>query len=339
MGFCQCGVPGLYAMHEGLVATGRVIWFYLGKLLWPVDLIFIYPRWELNPMWWWQYCFPLAAIALLAILWLVRRAYRGPLAAILFFIGSLFPVLGFLNIFPFIYSFVADHFQYLPSVGIVVLVSAGVVRVLDRASKRARIAGQILCVTLLGTLMVLTRQQSRMYSDVRRLYETTLARNPGCIMCHINLGVFLSNSGQSEAAIQHYDAVVHLRPNSSAAAVAHNNIGIALIQVGQTWEAIHHYEEALRINPNYGYAHYNMGNALLKADLMPEATRHYEVAVKMSPNFPEAHNALGYVMFLKGNYFKAKEHYEAALRIRPGFAPALYNMSLLPAGSTGPRPN
>src|SRR5262249_2604560 len=87
---------------QRVLLGGRAPWFYLSKLLWPQDLIFIYPHWDIDPAIWWQWLFPLASLVLLAALWLVRRRWRGPLAGWLLFIGTLFPVLGFFNVYPFI---------------------------------------------------------------------------------------------------------------------------------------------------------------------------------------------------------------------------------------------
>ncbi len=89
--------------------------FYLAKLLWPDQLIFIYPRWTLDSSVGWQWLFPFATLALTVALWLLSKKWRAPLAGWLFFVGTLFPVLGFFNVYPFIYSFVADHFQYRPA--------------------------------------------------------------------------------------------------------------------------------------------------------------------------------------------------------------------------------
>jgi len=119
---------------ERCLLAGRVIWFYLGKLLWPANLIFIYPRWQVSAAVPWQYLFPIAAIAATAALWLIRRRTRGPLAGWLFFVGSLFPALGFFNAYPFIFSYVADHFQYLASLGIIATVAGGISRFSDSCS-------------------------------------------------------------------------------------------------------------------------------------------------------------------------------------------------------------
>jgi len=106
---------------------------------------------------------------LLAVLvWLSRRC-RAPLAGLLFFIGTLFPVLGFLNAYPFRYSLVADHFQYLASLGIIALVAAGIALQLERRQLWRRPTGYVLCAALLATLTILTWHQSAMYTDVETL--------------------------------------------------------------------------------------------------------------------------------------------------------------------------
>src|SRR4029079_8190867 len=106
------------------VLAGRVIWFYVGKLFWPANLTFIYPRWTIDPAQAWQWTFSLSAAALTIALWAMRKRSRAPLAGWLYFCGTLFPALGFINVYPFIFSFVADHFQYLASLGIIVPVAA-----------------------------------------------------------------------------------------------------------------------------------------------------------------------------------------------------------------------
>ncbi len=307
--------------------AGRAIWFYLGKLFWPANLAFIYPRWNVSPEVW-QYLFPAGVVAVSTALWLIRSRWRGPLAGLLFFIGSLFPVLGFFNVYPFVYSFVADHFQYLASLGIIVVASAGIAMVLARVAPRARSAGHALCMVLLATLTVLTWQQSRTYSDIQTLYRTTLERNPDCWLCHNNLGVVLDDAGRPQAATEHYKQALQINPNY---AQAHNNLGSALARLGQVPEAIEHLELALRINPDYAEAYYNMGNVLLNLGRMQEAIGHYKQALRINPNDTDVYNNLGIALALTGRLSEAKEQYQAALRIRPDDALARHNLSRLQA--------
>ena len=116
----------LSVVERGVLA-GRVIWFYLGKYAWPADLIFIYPRWTVDTGVWWQWLFPVAAVSLLAGLWALRHRARGPLAAYLVFVCSLVPTIGFFNVYAFKFSYVADHWNYLPSLALAVGAAWGAV--------------------------------------------------------------------------------------------------------------------------------------------------------------------------------------------------------------------
>ncbi len=129
----QSGDPGF---ERGLLA-GRVIWFYLGKYAWPADVIFIYPRWTVDTGVWWQWLFPVAAVSLLAGFWALRHRARGPLAAYLVFVGSLVPTIGFFNVYAFKFSYVADHWNYLPSLALAVGAAWGAVRITERFDGRA----------------------------------------------------------------------------------------------------------------------------------------------------------------------------------------------------------
>ena len=91
-----------FSIIERSPIAGRAIWFYLSKLVWPSNLVFIYPRWTIDSLAWWQYLFPLATGLLLAGLWYRTRS-RAPLAATLLFIGTLAPALGFVNVYPFVF--------------------------------------------------------------------------------------------------------------------------------------------------------------------------------------------------------------------------------------------
>jgi len=335
---------------------GRAIWFYLGKLFWPTDLTFIYPRWHVDPSDWRQYLYPAAAIGLLAAAWAMRRR-RGPLAALLFFIGTLFPVLGFCNVFPFIYSFVADHFQYLASLGVIALVSAGAALLWQRLAcvclhtasfdtARATLArsasegkdlmgprlrfglvsaaGIGLCLALLTVLGTLTWRQSRMYADVETLYQTTIDRNPDCWMAENNLGAYLADQKKFVEAMPHYLRALEIKPNYVEAI---NNLGVASAALGRTDEAIARYQQALKIKPDYAEAHYNLANALVRSGRLDEAIGQYQQALEDKPYYVEACNNLGAAWARKGLLAEAMECYRRALEIKPDYAGAYNNLA------------
>ncbi len=222
---------------------GRVIWFYLGKLCWPADLRFMYPRWEIDPGVWWQYLFPLALLLLVGLLWWLSRRWRGPLAGLLFFVGALFPVLGFLNVYWFVFSYVADHFQYLASLGIIALAAAGAALLLARWRLWNRPGGYAACLVLLAILGSLTWRQSRMYSDIETLYRTVIAENPTCYLAYNNLGKLLHECGQADEAVTLFREAIEIKPDHVA---AHYNLGNALRDQGHLDEAIAHYTKARR---------------------------------------------------------------------------------------------
>jgi tetratricopeptide (TPR) repeat protein len=322
----QIGAQGTdfdLSLIERCLIAGRAFWFYLGKLLWPRELIFIYPRWHINQSVWWQYLYPCAALLLFVLLWAWRKKQRGPLAALLLFFGMLFPALGFFNVYPFVYSFVADHFQYLASIGIFALFGAGLTLLFDRLGKTYRRAGVIASVLLLAFLAALTYGQSRMYANAERLYRVTLRKNPECWMAHDNLGVILVTQGKLDEAINHYNEALRLRPSNPR---SHYDLALALRRKGKTDDAIREYEEALRLRPNYQKAHNNLGNILLQNAKLDEAIEHLRSALELQPDYAEAHNNLGNALMQKQQVDEAISHYKQALEIRPQYREAHFNL-------------
>ncbi len=302
---------------------GRVIWFYLGKLCWPTDLRFMYPRWEIDPGVWWQYLFPLALLLLVGLLWWLSRRWRGPLAGLLFFAGTLFPVLGFLNVYWFVFSFVADHFQYLASLGIIALAAAGAALLLARWRLWGRPGGYAACLVSLAVLGSLTWRQSRMYSDVETLYQTVIAENPNCWLAYNNLGVILAGRGQFDKAMANYWKALEIKPDYPQ---AYYNLGAALTECGRLDEAIVNYRKALEIKPDYAAAYNNLGTALAGRGQFDEAIIQYEKALEIRPNYTEARNNLGLSLAMRGRVDEAIAQYQKALELNPDFADAYNNL-------------
>jgi len=318
------GPEWILSFPERCLIAGQVFWFYTGKLFWPANLCFVYPRWQLNAGSWWQWLYPVTALGTLFALWLGRaRIGRGPLAAALFFGGTLFPVLGFMNAYFMCYSFVCDHWVYLSSLGLIALAASLIAWAAEQFRMKLVLYG--FAAVVLPVFGVLTWRQCGTYADMETLWRDTLAKNPGAWLAHNNLGVLLWDQGKIPEAIAQYEEALRFDPTYVQ---AHNNLGAALKQVGKIKEAIGQYEQALQFYPNFPEAHYNLAVALEEAGRTNDAIGHYEQALRLKPDFFEAHCNLGEILMRQGKIPEAVEQYNEALQIQPDSAETHHNLGL-----------
>ncbi|HUG10177.1 MAG TPA: tetratricopeptide repeat protein [Opitutaceae bacterium] len=352
----------LSAMERVLLAS-RVVWFYLGNLVWPADLTFFYPRWDVAaeaPSW---IGYLLAGISVTVVFFLFRHRSRGPLATWLLFVGSLFPALGFFNVYPFVFSYVADHFQYLPCLVFIAAAVGGIATVASRATPWVRAGTGLIFGVLLFGLIHLSREQSRLYQDMETLFGHTVARVPQSWMAHHNLGLGLSLSpGESAGAIAAFRKAIELnpefpnshfalgrellkRPDSQMEAIggferalqlspnypeANNALGKELAMIpGRLEEAIGHLETAVSVRPRNAEYHLNFANALaMDPAHLPKAMAHFEETLHIRPDYARAQNDYGLVLAkLPGREAEATRRFEEALRLDPKFAEAHFNLA------------
>src|SRR5438067_9931049 len=352
---------------ERILIASRAVWFYLGKLFWPSNLTFIYPRWMVSPTHLLDYAWLAAGGGACAAIALARKHVGRSLeVAALYFVATLSPVIGFIMLYTFRYTFVADHYQYLASIGPIALASAGVAT-LAAAFKESRrfILGAGVCI--LVALAMLSWRQSTMYADIEALWRTTIARNPDCWMAHNNLGIVLAQKNEIDEAIAHYGktlemspdfadadynlgsallqkgeidaAILHcqravtIQPNDPEAQVG---LGNALFQKGLIDESIVHYQKALAIRPYYVTAHYNVSSAFLKKGEIDEAIFHCQAVLSAQPEHADAHTILASAFLQKGEIGTAIEQYKKTLEIAPRSVPALNNLAWILATYSDP---
>jgi len=316
------------------IVAGRALWFYLGKLLWPAGLSFVYPRWGIDPRDPAQFLYPAAAAASLAALWAIRRRTRGPLAAALLFAGTLFPALGFINVFPFVYSYVADHFQYLAAAALLPAIAAGLAIGARRLPGTVRPLAGMAAVCAVVALAALTWAQCAAYADADTLWRATIARNPAAWMAHNNLAAGLLEEGRVADAIDEARLSLRYAPRN---AEAHVTLADALLREGRGSDALAEYASALEIEPGNAVAHNNLGNALLRAGRVDEAVGHYQSALATKPDFAKAHANLGDAYLRSGRLDEAVSEYHRALDEDPEDARANANLgtALAQKGRTG----
>jgi tetratricopeptide (TPR) repeat protein len=282
---------------QRLLVAGRAFWFYLGKIFWPYNLSFMYPRWKMNSGEWWQYLFPVAALFVFAVAWRLRTRWRAPLAGLLFFVATLIPLLGFFNVSFFRFSFVADHFQYLPIIGIITPVSAGAFLLLNRFGRWQQLLGYGLCGVLLVALTGLSRMHSHVFRDSATCYRAVVERNPGSWAAQIHLGFDALGRQSWDEAAGHFQKVLETNPDHPPATKrAHLALSGILLTTGRTDEAITHIEKALQIDPNYAEAHANLAQVFLRTGRTRQAIAEYRRAHEIAPRSVGIQISLAWVL-------------------------------------------
>lgn len=342
-----------------LAGGGLAVTFYFSKCVLPVGLLPIYPRWAVNPPSPLQFLPWVAIGAVLCWLWSRRVAWgRHALLGFGFFLVNLAPVLGLIKMSYLYISWVADHFVYLPLIGVIGLAVAGAEAVLDALAASQRVYAYGAVAAVCAVLAVASHRYAGIFRNEEVLWTYTVQHNPDALVARNNLAKVLVESGRSRESIAHYEAALRIDPRNPEAhanlgnvliqsgrlaeGIAHEedalrwkpndaaiyaNLGNALVQAGRSAEAIARYQQALQIDLRNPLTRTNLGNALLQAGRAAEAIAQFEQAVALKPDYADAHSGLGNALAQTGRATEAIQHYEAALRLKPDDATAHYNLA------------
>ena len=233
---------------------------------------------------WWQYLFPVAVLLVLALLWRIRAWSRAPFAALLMYGMVLGPALGFVNVFPFRYSFVADHFQYLASLPILAFFVGSIFWLLKTRVSPVVISALVILLVG-GPLAVLTRAQSREYVDAETLYIKTIEHNPTAWLAYNNLAM-LSLAGnpskeELEKGLAGFRQAMVLAPKEP---LVQFNVGTALYRLKRREEALPYLRAAVKGEPRYAEAWGNLGASLQELDRFEESLPPYRRALEVDPS-------------------------------------------------------
>lgn len=320
---------------EKILIAGRALWFYAGKMIWPVEIMAVYPRWEIDPSNPAQYLFPAAALAVLLLLWFNRRRWgKTPFAAAVFFGAALAPTLGFIEYGYMRYSFVADRFQYLASTGPIVLFAAAIGQAVGKRLAFPKYICFGALAVLLGLYGVATWRQAATYKDKETLFRHVLEKNPESYIAHYNVAAELAKRGAHEEAVWHYRRVQRIKPGFGD---TQRQLADSLLELGNLKDAETHYSAYLRLNPRCVGCHINLGNALLRQGKTEAAMMSYRNALRIEPENPLANNNLGFCLAGKGEHAAALEHYSASLKASPDSLETHSNLArlLLALGRAG----
>lgn len=345
-----------FSFMERCIIAGHAIWFYADKLFYPIPMMAVYPLWKINAHSFVQWLFPGTVILALLILWLLRnRIGKGPLVALVFFIVTIGPTLGFIDFDYMVHSFVADRFQYLASIGLIALFVTAINQIAWANQNIFMVMMGVVCI-LLG---ILTWRQTLTYKDTETLFRHNLALNPNSmavrtnlgnvffdrgdlknakeqyeqalkikpdfVQAHNNLGNILAHEGKLDEAIAEFRIALQLKPDY---AEAYNNLGIVLERQGKFKEAVDAYNSAIKLKSDYAAPYCNLGNILAEQGKNQAAIKQFNEALNLEPNYPEAQNDLAIVLANEGKFDEAIVHYSEALRLKPDFALAHNNLGI-----------
>lgn len=312
-------------MLSRTATAGISMWFYLYKTILPVGLLPIYPRWEVDPPPLWMFLAWPAMGALLFWLWTKRKTWGShALLGLGFFLINLFPILGFIKMSYMRITWAADHFLYLPALGLFGLAAAAAGSLYGRSSRSNQSLLLVLGTGIFLTLAIMGHRHAGVFANEYEMWTYTLKHNPDAWQAHSRLGKVMLERGDNDKAFYHIKRSVELRPDL---AETHNNYGAMLEKKGDTEGAVEQLRIASRIAPDIGIYKVNLGSLLVRLGKYQEGREVYADLVKMDPNNPTFLCNLGVAQYFLGENDAAIESFEQALKISPNLKDARENLN------------
>lgn len=307
---------------ERIAIAGLAAAFYTGKVFAPLNLVPVYPRWQFESLDAMDFLPWVGAAGIFALAWRHRRTWgRHALFGLGAFLALVAPVLGFVAMSYLRYAWVADHFVYLPMLGLIGLATAGL-GALGAGEPGRRRMGQGVGVALAVVLLILSRRHAEVFRDPTALWTYTLRHNPTARAAHNSLGSALQNSGRHVEAVRHFEQAIADDPQFAS---PRNNLGVSLSALGRPAEAVAQFRAALQLDPNDAVARSNLGNVLAQDGRVEEAIAEYRAALKVQPTLLEARANLANALYLGGRTDEALEELARVLAARPDYAEAWNN--------------
>jgi protein O-mannosyl-transferase len=321
-------------IFQRALGAGGAIWFYLYKAVWPFDLAFLYPSWNIDAgNWlWWIPLFGaiLATGALLAAAkpWRTARNYFCPFwFAGLFFGAALVPVLGFCDVGFMKHTLVANRYLHVALLAIVALAASGIAMACARLPLKRRWAAIVPAAAVVAVFSLVSWRQSGLYTDRFTLFQAAKEKNPDSWMIHDTLGTWELNQNQPAESVAYFRKAIELcPPEIIECGRIHEHYGQALFMLGQTREGIEQWESAFAA----GYTSHRIVDKLRmtyqQARDVAKLSAFDSRLTSLVPNNAVYHNNFGLTLAQSGRLNEAIEQYQLAVKLDPKDAKALNNL-------------
>jgi tetratricopeptide (TPR) repeat protein len=294
---------------------------YLVKTVRPVDLAFFYP----HPMQWplGQIFLSGSLLALISLLAWLRKRSTPPLAmGWLWFIGTLVPVIGLVQVGS---QAMADRYSYIPLIGLFIAAVWGSGDAIGRL-RFGKVYSFVAGGLLLAALLPVGYLQAGHWRDSAALFKHALEVTEGNYLAHSNYGVVLMDQGRYGEAAGHFLESIRIRPDFAA---AHDNMGKIMVLLGRNDEAEAFYREAMRINPRDAGPKRRFAELLQQTGKTEAAIAYYREALLRKPDDPVAHNNLAVALLSVGKADEAIGHLRRALELKADYGDARNNLAVL----------
>lgn len=224
---------------ERLATAAFAASFYLRQSFWPAVVCFIYPRWNITLEDWRVWLAVAAWPAAFGMAFRFDR--RRTFAALTAFLVLLAPALGLVDIYFWIYSYVADHYQYAALIPCMMWLASWKPRI---GWLRAGCIAGAFCLAVWWTLFA--RNASAVYVSEESVWRDVLRKNPTAWIAHGNLTDLMLAQGEPEKALQHD---LQRQRLTAPETTRHYNLAEAAFQRGDLVEAERRLRHALILNP------------------------------------------------------------------------------------------
>jgi tetratricopeptide (TPR) repeat protein len=297
---------------------------YLRILVWPVDLAVFYP-----------YVMHLTTGAVLGsaallliislVAWRARRSQPALLTGWLWYLGTLVPVIGLLQVGLQAY---ADRYTYVPYVGLFIAI-AWTGRDVARRVHMSSAFLRVVAAGIVVALAMVARYQTSMWVTSEAIWLRAVTSTTNNARAHNALGMIYGRAGNAEDAAFHFQEALRLRPDLTEARTVFPNLGQALMQQGHTEEAIPYLERGCQLNPERADLRHTLALAYFGANRTTDAIAAWQEAVRINPNFEDAHFMMGMVLAANNRIDEARRAFQQVLRINPGRADAANALAAL----------
>jgi Flp pilus assembly protein TadD len=333
---------------ERLATAGDVVWFYLGKALWPVNLSVVYSPWKVDAGRVAAFVPGLLLVAVFAVCWRFRRGWGGQvLFGLGCFVAALFPALGFFDAQFLTRWQVSDHLQYVAMIAIPALVAAGVAKVAGiesdgapgwrsgggfgnpRYGRLGSLRYQVAAVVVLAATAGLAYQRAKAFASEETLMRDTIAKNPAAWPAHTDLGVELAKQGNIPGAIAEFKLALADQTNNPD---VHRDLSHAYLAQGNVAAALAELTAALEIDPGDPVIQRDYGNLMKGMGRKAEALEHLVIANALKPDAATRED-LAAIYYLSGDAAAAARLLRGALALNPDAPEALKTLAWILATS------